>query len=51
MQEGGSSESSGLGSLFDTRTEHLTAVDSEFLQLWDRLIDLEAQDMQVVQHL
>ena len=46
-QEGGTAESSGIGELFDEKTNHLKDSHSEFLKLWDRLIDLEAQELQV----
>jgi DNA replication ATP-dependent helicase Dna2 len=45
--QGGTAESSGLGNLFNEKTEHLEESHSEFLKLWDRLIDLEAQELQV----
>lgn len=44
---GGSSESSGLGDLFESLTDHLTATHKVFLKQWDRLIDLEAKESQV----
>lgn len=44
---GGNTESSGLGDIFDSHTHHLTTVHSVFLRHWDRLIDLEAKEMQV----
>ncbi|KMS95822.1 hypothetical protein BVRB_004770 isoform B [Beta vulgaris subsp. vulgaris] len=43
---GGSSESSGLGDLFESLTDHLTATHKVFLKQWDRLIDLEAKESQ-----
>ncbi|KAM7277423.1 hypothetical protein ACFE04_019289 [Oxalis oulophora] len=45
---GGSTESSGLGSMFDSHVNHLTNAHFIFLRHWDRLIDLEARDMQIV---
>ncbi|KAF3447603.1 hypothetical protein FNV43_RR12790 [Rhamnella rubrinervis] len=44
---GGSMESSGLGDLFNSNTDHLTIVHSVFLRHWDWLIDLEAKQMQL----
>lgn len=44
---GGSTDSSGLGDLFDSNTNHLTSAHSVFLRHWDWLIDLEAKEMQV----
>eukprot|EP00897_Mesotaenium_endlicherianum_P007811 jgi/Mesen1/7058/ME000369S06383 len=45
--EGGTTESSGLESLFDERTAHLSAAShGRFLRHWDRLIDLEAACME-----
>ncbi|KAI4353108.1 hypothetical protein L6164_002081 [Bauhinia variegata] len=45
---GGSTESSGLGDVFDYHTKHLTSAHSKFLRLWDRLIDLEAKETELV---
>ncbi|XP_057995142.1 DNA replication ATP-dependent helicase/nuclease JHS1-like isoform X2 [Hevea brasiliensis] len=45
---GGSTESSGLGDVFDSHVYHLTAAHCAFLQQWDRLIDLEAKETQLV---
>ncbi|XP_021612067.1 DNA replication ATP-dependent helicase/nuclease JHS1 isoform X4 [Manihot esculenta] len=45
---GGSKESSGLGDLYDSRVHHLSAAHCAFLQQWDRLIDLEAKETQLV---
>ncbi|KAF7844965.1 DNA replication ATP-dependent helicase/nuclease DNA2 isoform X1 [Senna tora] len=45
---GGSTESSGLGDAFDSHTNHLTPVHSKFLCHWDRLIDLEAKETELV---
>ncbi|XP_044494174.1 DNA replication ATP-dependent helicase/nuclease JHS1 isoform X2 [Mangifera indica] len=47
---GGNTESSGLGDIFDSHTHHLTTVHSVFLRHWDRLIDLEAKEMQLVKN-
>ncbi|KAJ4799880.1 DNA replication helicase [Rhynchospora pubera] len=44
---GGNSASSGLGGIFDNLVNHLTPAHCNFLKLWDRLIDLEAQTIQV----
>ncbi|KAJ7535699.1 hypothetical protein O6H91_12G043000 [Diphasiastrum complanatum] len=41
--QGGTSESSGLGELFDAQISHLNKNHYEFLQHWDHLIDLEAR--------
>ncbi|KAL8160935.1 hypothetical protein V2J09_012424 [Rumex salicifolius] len=43
---GGTADSSGLGELFDSLTDHLAASHITFLKHWDRLIDLEAKGMQ-----
>ncbi|KAK1304282.1 hypothetical protein QJS10_CPB11g00184 [Acorus calamus] len=40
---GGDTESSGLDAVFDAHVQHLTAAHLNFLQKWDRLIDLEAK--------
>lgn len=45
--DGGNTDSSRLGDLFNSNTNHLTAAHSTFLQRWDWLIDLEAKVMQV----
>ncbi|XP_027350618.1 DNA replication ATP-dependent helicase/nuclease DNA2 [Abrus precatorius] len=45
---GGSSESSGLGEMFDSRTHHMTTSYSKFLCHWDRLIDLEAKETELL---
>ncbi|PKA53054.1 DNA replication ATP-dependent helicase Dna2 [Apostasia shenzhenica] len=42
----GSSESSGLGALFDSAAGHLTSAHIKFLKHWDHLIDLEAKTCQ-----
>jgi DNA replication ATP-dependent helicase Dna2 len=47
VQEVGTRETSGLGELFDAHAGHISKAHSAFLQHWDRLIDLEAQDIQV----
>lgn len=44
---GGNTESSGLGDMFDSNIHHLTTAHCVFLRHWDRLIDLEAKEMQV----
>ncbi|CAM6059613.1 unnamed protein product [Sphagnum tenellum] len=46
-KEAGTRETSGLGELFDAHAGHISKAHSAFLQHWDRLIDLEAQDIQV----
>ncbi|GAB2252240.1 hypothetical protein Droror1_Dr00005087, partial [Drosera rotundifolia] len=43
---GGTKEKSGLGDLFDSLTSHLSNPHILFLKQWDRLIDLEAKEMQ-----
>ncbi|CAM8904527.1 unnamed protein product [Rhodiola kirilowii] len=43
---GGSTESSGLGDLFNSRVDHLTKAHCSFLRHWDHLIDLEAKETQ-----
>ncbi|KAM4081953.1 hypothetical protein ACJW30_11G132500 [Castanea mollissima] len=45
---GGSTESSGLGDVFESHTNHLTISHSIFLRHWDRLIDLEAKEIELV---
>ncbi|KAK2968501.1 hypothetical protein RJ640_027551 [Escallonia rubra] len=45
---GGSTESSGLGDMFNPLVEHLTTTHSVFLQKWDHLIDLEAKEPETV---
>ena len=44
---GGSIETSGLGDVFDAHTSHLTVPHCTFLRHWDRLIDLEAREIEV----
>ena len=44
---GGSAENSGLGDLFESLTDHLTAAHKVFFKQWERLIDLEAKELQV----
>uniref|UniRef100_A0A803LIK9 DNA replication ATP-dependent helicase/nuclease n=1 Tax=Chenopodium quinoa TaxID=63459 RepID=A0A803LIK9_CHEQI len=44
---GGSAESSGLGELFESLTDHLTTTHKVFFKQWDRLIDLEAKELQL----
>ncbi|XP_028798856.1 DNA replication ATP-dependent helicase/nuclease DNA2 isoform X2 [Neltuma alba] len=46
--QGGSAKSSGLGDLFDSHTNHLSSTYSKFLCHWDRLIDLEAKETELV---
>uniref|UniRef100_A0A2N9F1V3 DNA replication ATP-dependent helicase/nuclease n=1 Tax=Fagus sylvatica TaxID=28930 RepID=A0A2N9F1V3_FAGSY len=45
---GGSTESSGLGDVFDSHTNQLTPAHCMFLRHWDRLIDLEAKETELV---
>ncbi|KAK3035488.1 hypothetical protein RJ639_034458 [Escallonia herrerae] len=45
---GGSTESSGLGDMFNPLVEHLSTTHSVFLQKWDQLIDLEAKEPETV---
>lgn len=44
---GGSTEGSGLGDVFNSLVQHLTTTHFVFLQKWDRLIDLEAKELEV----
>ncbi|XP_060219092.1 DNA replication ATP-dependent helicase/nuclease JHS1 [Lycium barbarum] len=44
---GGTTEGSGLGSVFDSLVSHLTNAHTNFLQKWDQLIDLEAKEVEV----
>ncbi|KAG7018906.1 DNA replication ATP-dependent helicase/nuclease DNA2, partial [Cucurbita argyrosperma subsp. argyrosperma] len=46
--QNGSKESSGLGALFDSNTDHLKASHGIFFQHWERLIDLEAKETELV---
>lgn len=45
--QNGSKETSGLGVLFDSHTDHLKASHGIFFQHWERLIDLEAKETEV----
>ncbi|XP_020229292.1 DNA replication ATP-dependent helicase/nuclease DNA2 isoform X2 [Cajanus cajan] len=45
---GGSTGSSGLGEVFDSLTNHMTSSHSKFLSHWDRLIDLEAKETELL---
>ncbi|KAH1248157.1 DNA replication ATP-dependent helicase/nuclease DNA2 [Glycine max] len=45
---GGSTESSGLGEAFDSLSNHMTSSHSKFLCRWDRLIDLEAKETELL---
>ncbi|XP_057549836.1 DNA replication ATP-dependent helicase/nuclease JHS1 [Amaranthus tricolor] len=47
---GGSAENSGLGDLFESLTDHLTAAHKVFFKQWERLIDLEAKELQLPKH-
>ncbi|GFZ00758.1 DNA replication helicase [Actinidia rufa] len=42
----GSTEGSGLGDMFDSLVNHLTSKHCDFLRQWERLIDLEAKEIQ-----
>lgn len=44
---GGAAESSGLGDVFDSLVSHLLTSHTVFLQKWERLIDLEAKQLEV----
>ncbi|GMY22919.1 DNA replication ATP-dependent helicase/nuclease JHS1 isoform X2 [Fagus crenata] len=48
VAHGGSTESSGLGDVFDSHTNQLTLAHCMFLRHWDRLIDLEAKETELV---
>ncbi|RKP27096.1 hypothetical protein SYNPS1DRAFT_13204, partial [Syncephalis pseudoplumigaleata] len=43
--EQGTSDSFGVGHVFDERTGHLTVAQADFLRQWDRLITMEEQEM------
>ncbi|XP_048233494.1 DNA replication ATP-dependent helicase/nuclease JHS1 isoform X3 [Ricinus communis] len=45
---GGSTESSGLGDVFDSHVDHITPAHCVFFRHWDRLIDLEGKETQLV---
>lgn len=45
--QNGSKDSSGLGVLFDSHTDHLKASHGTFFRHWERLIDLEATETEV----
>lgn len=47
---GGAAESSGLGGVFDSLVSHLLTSHTVFLQKWERLIDLEAKQLEVVKN-
>ncbi|KAL4378954.1 hypothetical protein GQ457_02G021680 [Hibiscus cannabinus] len=47
---GGDTESSGLGDIFDSRVRHFSNAHGVFLRHWDRLIDLEAKEMQLAKN-
>ncbi|KAK2650910.1 hypothetical protein Ddye_018399 [Dipteronia dyeriana] len=47
---GGNTESSGLGDVFDSHVHNLTAAHYVFLRHWDRLIDLEAKETQLLKN-
>lgn len=44
---GGDTETSGLGDMYDSRVQHLSDSHMSFLRQWDRLVDLEAKEMQL----
>ncbi|THG01570.1 hypothetical protein TEA_023305 [Camellia sinensis var. sinensis] len=44
---GGTTEGSGLGDMFDSLVHHLTSRHCAFLRQWERLIDLEAKEIQI----
>ncbi|GLT73724.1 hypothetical protein SLA2020_455620 [Shorea laevis] len=44
---GGDTETSGLGDMYDSLVHHLSNSHCSFLRHWDRLIDLEAKEMQL----
>ncbi|XVF41374.1 hypothetical protein PTKIN_Ptkin01aG0275400 [Pterospermum kingtungense] len=45
---GGDTEGSGLGDIFGSHVHHFSDAHGVFLRHWDRLIDLEAKEMQLV---
>ncbi|KAB1215708.1 40S ribosomal protein S20-2 [Morella rubra] len=47
VAHGGKTESSGLGDVFDSHTRHLTVPHCTFLRHWERLIDLEAKEIEL----
>ncbi|KAB1215505.1 40S ribosomal protein S20-2 [Morella rubra] len=47
LAHGGKTESSGLGDVFDSHTRHLTVPHCTFLRHWERLIDLEAKEIEL----
>ncbi|GMJ09463.1 jing he sheng 1, embryo defective 2411 [Hibiscus trionum] len=47
---GGDTESSGLGDIFNSRVHHFSNAHGVFLRHWDRLIDLEAKEMQLAKN-
>ncbi|KAL5799099.1 hypothetical protein ACOSQ2_003919 [Xanthoceras sorbifolium] len=47
---GGNTESSGLGNVFDSHVQHLTTAHYVFLRHWDRLIDIEAKETQLLKN-
>ncbi|EYU40306.1 hypothetical protein MIMGU_mgv1a000280mg [Erythranthe guttata] len=44
---GGNAEGSGLGDLYDSLVSHLKTTHTDFLQKWERLIDLESKHLEV----
>lgn len=43
----GSVEGSGLGDVYTSLVSHLTSAHCIFLKKWERLIDLEANELEV----
>eukprot|EP01132_Coremiostelium_polycephalum_P010214 gene10214-12525_t len=41
--ENGDTESSGLGEIFNEKTQHLKSKDIEYLKLWNKMITLESE--------
>ncbi len=44
--ENGTKESSGMGDLFSTRTDHVQENHVAYFAKWDKLIDMERKDAQ-----
>ncbi|KAI3818648.1 hypothetical protein L1987_12463 [Smallanthus sonchifolius] len=45
---GGSIEGSGLGDVYSSLVNHLTTAHCNFLKKWERLIDLEANELEIL---
>lgn len=43
----GSMEGSGLGDVYSSLVDHITTAHCIFLKKWERLIDLEANELEV----